>query len=583
MLSHLVIRNFAIIEHLEIPFKAGFTVLTGETGAGKSIIIDALNLLLGGRASTEVIRTDEDQAVVEGVFEPSAATLARVNAQLDERGIEPCEGQLVIRRIVSRNGRNKVFINGSLTTVGVLAELAHGLVDISGQHEHYSLLNPEGHAALVDSFACHDDLRHQMAQAFEQVASLRREQDALAKQLRERANRIDFLRYQLQEIDGLKLRAGEDEALEQELLTLRHAEKIQTSGLRALALCEDGEPSVAQQISEASGLLTRLIPVDERFGQLAARLDEALILVEDTARELRSRVMHMDCDPGRLDQVISRQEQIRRLARKHGMTCAEILERAQQMRQELDRLEHAEAHFSRLDRALEQAERAAFRCALALSSARRQAACALERAVEAQLGDLNMARTRFVVRFDQASLPTLEAALERWRQDPQVAALISALGPEGFDQVELLMAANVGEEPRPLARIASGGELSRVMLVIKSAMADRDAIDTYVFDEVDTGIGGSTADMVGLKIQGASIDHQVLCITHLPQIASRADQHYVVEKRLVQGRTQSTIRPLSDAERVEEIARMLGGTRVTDRTIAAARELIHLVPAQRVA
>lgn len=583
MLSHLIIRNFAIIEHLEIPFKTGFTVLTGETGAGKSIIIDALNLLLGGRASTEIIRTDEERAIVEGIFEPAPRTMTRINAMLEARGIDPCDEQLVIRRIVSRSGRNKVFINGSLTTASVLSEVASGLVDISGQHEHYSLLNPDGHIELLDEFAQLHDQSALMRQDYEALASLRREQEQLTRQLRERANRIDFLRYQLEEIQSLKLRPGEDESLEQELGVLRHAEKIQDASLRALALCEDSPSSAAQQLSEASGLLARLVPFDPEFETLSNRLEEACIQVEELARDLRQRVTHLDCDPRRLDSVIERLEHIKRLRRKHGSSVVEILERAAQMSHELDRLEHAEAHCNRLEQAIDLAARTAFERAHTLSQARRKAAYELEQALETQLADLNMARTRFVIRFELPVLPSLQQSLKSWRQDPQTVQCIERLSARGFDELEFLIAPNLGEEPKPLARIASGGELSRVMLVMKSAMAERDPVDTYIFDEVDTGIGGSTADMVGLKIRDASLNHQVICITHLPQIASCCDHHYVVQKQISNDRAQSTIRPLSESERVDEVARMLGGTRVTDKTIAAARELIHIVPLERCA
>ncbi len=571
MLTHLIIRNFAIIEHLEIPFKNGFTVLTGETGAGKSIIIDALNLLLGGRALTDVIRTDEESAVVEGVFVPGEAQLTRINAQLEERGIEAFEDQFMVRRIVSRSGRNKVFVNGSLTTVSVLAELAAGLVDISGQHEHYSLLDPERHVDILDDFAELEDLRSRARDSYTRVSTIRSELGRIKRNIRERANRIDYLRFQLGEIEQARLSPGEDVEIEDELGVLRHAEKIQDAGRQALTLVYEAEHSAAQQLSEAAGVLMRVSQHDERMGTFSEQVEELQIALEEIAREMCSHVMDIEADPNRLNALIERHEDIRRLKRKHGECIEEILATASHMRQELEELEGAEERGGHLEQELIEAEYEAFKLARRLSRARREAARLLEQCVEQELGDLNMARTRFIVNFSPAELPSEEAFLEQTASDDGGAI---SLGTKGFDEVEFLISPNLGEDPKALAKIASGGELSRVMLVMKSALMDRDLVDTYIFDEVDTGIGGSTADMVGSKIQKTSQDHQVLCITHLPQIASRSDHHYMVEKLLVDGRTQSTIRPLDEQERIEEVARMLGGARVTSTTREAAREMI---------
>lgn len=583
MLSHLVIRNFAIIEQLSIPFHQGFTVLTGETGAGKSIIIDALNLLLGGRAAAEVVRTDESEAVVEAIFEPAPRTLAALNTRLEAFGIPTGEeGQLVIRRIVSRSGRNKVFINGSLTTVGTLAQATAGLIDISGQHEHYSLLDPEGHIDILDAFAGQEPLRQEMGAAFGEVARVRREMRAIREGVRERASRIDFLRFQLEEIAQANLKVGEEEELQQELDRLRHAEKIQDAGKRALALVYEADQSAAQQLSEASGLLMRIAAYDQGLAKLSDRLEEIHILAEETARDLRHRLMEVDSDPRRLDKIIERMEQIKRLKRKHGADIANIIDNGERMRIELDRLENAEERGQQLDAELVAAQSVAFKLARKLSKGRREAARRMEVALEGELADLNMARTKFHVDFQPAELPSEQALLAAEDGaadedgDDGEAQMVGRLGPHGFDVVEFLIAPNVGEAPKGLGKIASGGELSRIMLAMKSVLVERDAISTYIFDEVDTGIGGSTADMVGEKIAKTSATHQVLCITHLPQIASRSHHHYLVEKSLVNGRTQSIIRPLDTEERVNEVARMLSGTRVTSRTLEAAREMLGL-------
>jgi DNA repair protein RecN (Recombination protein N) len=564
MLSHLVIRNFAIIEHLEIPFHDGYTVLTGETGAGKSIIIDALNLLLGGRASTDVIRSDEDEAVVEAIFAPKKDTLDEINARLEAEGIET-GAELVVRRIVSRSGRNKVFVNGGLSTVSALGEVTHGLVDISGQHEHYSLFDIAEHVEMLDGFADVVGLRGQMDQTFALVADLRRKLSRIQNNVQERLNRIDFLRFQLEEIDHAELDADEDEELKAELQTLKHAEKIVDATKQAAYLCFEGNSAAGAQLAEAVDHLTKASQWDPQLAELAARIEEARIGVEDVARELASHNRDLDSDPARLDNIVERLELIKRLKRKHGAAdVAMILGKAENMRTELHELENAEERGGEMEQQLEVARKEALAIGYKLSKKRRKAAEALEEHIERELCDLNMKHTRFVVNFEPAELPKADALEEAELR----------LGASGFDQIEFLIAPNAGEEPRPLAKIASGGELSRIMLAFKSVLVDRDSVETYVFDEVDTGIGGQTADIVGVKIKRTADSHQVLCITHLPQIASRSDHHYLVEKLLDDGRTRSRIRPLDEEERVEELARMLGGTRVTAKTRDAARELL---------
>lgn len=567
MLSHLIIRNFAIIDFLEIPFYQGSTVLTGETGAGKSIIIDALNLLLGGRASTDVIRSDEEEAVVEAIFSPRPARLSAINARLSEEGIATGK-DLVVRRILTRSGRNKVFVNGSLSTVGTLAELTRGLVDISGQHEHYSLFDVNRHIAMLDSFAHVDELSEKMAARYAEVAAIQRKLATIRQNVRDRLNRIDFLRYQLGEANGINLEPGEDDALQAEMTRLKHAEKITDATYRAADLCYEGNDSAASQLSEAIGLLQQASQWAEPLSELADRLEVARINVAEVARELARHNSELDADPARYDAVVARLELIKRLGRKFGVVGVDmILQHISGLRAELHDLENAEELGGQLELDLKKARRQAFEVAHKLSAARRDAAERLQNRLETELADLNMKNTRFAVSFEPAALAP---NFERFDADPDAPTLTAT----GFDRVEFLIAPNAGEEPRPLARIASGGELSRIMLAFKTVLVERDAIETYVFDEVDTGIGGQTADVVGAKISATAAAHQVLCITHLPQIASRSDHHYLVEKLTQDGRTHSHIRPLDPEQRVEELARMLGGTRVSAKTLDAARDLL---------
>ena len=581
MLSHLVIRNFAIIERLEIPFREGYTVFTGETGAGKSIIIDALNLILGGRASTDVIRTDEEEAAVEGIFEVDGERLDRINGILDEQGIETAE-ELLIRRRVRHNGRNKVFINGSLSTVTTLREVTRGLVDISGQHEHYSLMDAEGHLDIVDRFADLDEQRRQMAEAYDRVREIRGELEELQGDVRERLNRVDFLEYQLSEIDDAGLEPGEEQQLE-EFDRLKHAEDIGESAEQALQICYGGNNSAVEKLDIGLNHLRKAARHDSALEELVERLEEAKIEAEELSLELQGYLQDVEIDPSRLDQVVERLDLISRLERKHEAgSIEELLRRAGEMREEIDRLRNAEARTGELKSKLEDAEREAFRIARSLSEERREAAVRLRERVEAELDDLNMENTRFIPEFEPAQVPDPDSELQEHITHEEEASnsgqqsLLETLtlSERGFDEVEFRIAPNLGEEPRPLGKIASGGELSRIMLAIKSVLMERDEVDSYIFDEVDAGIGGTTADVVGAKIERTAESHQVVCITHLAQIASRSDHHYRVEKTEKQGRTQSTVEALNDQERIEEIARMLAGTNVSGKTREAAQELL---------
>lgn len=577
MLSHLVIDNFAIIDRLELPFESGYTVVTGETGAGKSIMVDALNLLLGGRASTDVIRTDEDEAGVEGIFEPGEQRLATINRRLDDQGIDTGD-ELIVRRRVRRNGRNKVFINGSLSTVSTLQEITNDLVDISGQHEHYSLLDTAGHLDLVDLFGDLGERRDEMQTTFDRLESLAGQLDELQSDEQERLNRIDFLEYQLDEIEELGLEPGEGEALQQEFDRLKHAESIGESVGTALELTYEGNRSAAELLSDAVGHLRDAARHDEELSALGDELEDARITAEEIARQLQSYSSDLEVNPSRLDTVVGRIDDLQQLQRKHGVeTAEELLGVADDMREEILRLKNAEQRGEELKEKLREQKAQAYDTARALSQARREAAETFAAQVERELSDLNMEETEFTVDITPEALPPEELSADQigvrgaanLADDPVVE-----LTDRGFDDVEFVIAPNPGEEARPLAEIASGGELSRIMLAIKSVLVDRDSVETYVFDEVDTGIGGTTAEVVGRKIRRTADSHQIICITHLAQIASLADQHYRVTKEKRDGRTHSTVTPLDEEERVEEIARMLGGERATPKTRQAAEDML---------
>ncbi len=566
MLSHLVIRNFAIIDALELSLGEGFSVLTGETGAGKSIIINALHLLLGGRASAELVRAGEDEAVVEGIFEPVGEVRERLNHALALRGMETGD-QLIVRRIVHREGRNKVFLNGCATRVSVLRELARGLVDISGQHEHYSLLDITRHVTYLDAFAGLTEDAGRVAEVVEQLQGLNREVRSLQQGERARLAQIDFLRFQLQEIDEAELEPGEEETLFREAQRLRNAEQLAEVAFGACDLLYEGESAVVDVVSEMCGRLARAARTDDQLAQAVEMLESARIQLSEAAVELRTYTEDLESDPRRLEQVSQRLTRLDRLKRKHGESVEVVLEVGEQMRAELEELEGAEMRVESAQERSEALTRVALAQARTLSERRKKASKRLQTLVEAELSQLGMQGCVFRVQI-------VHRQLEGGVTEETALATASALTSAGIDEVEFLIAPNRGDIARPMAKIASGGELSRIMLAIKSVLLRGDPVETYVFDEVDTGIGGRTAEVVGRKIRDVSCSRQVICITHLPQIASFADWHMVVEKTHLTDRTVSSVRTLTHHERVAEVARMLGGLTITQKTLDHAEEMI---------
>jgi DNA repair protein RecN (Recombination protein N) len=566
MLTHLVIRNFAIIDHLELPLAEGLTVITGETGAGKSILVDALNLLLGGRASLEVIRAGAEEAVVEGIFEPCAELLGRLNSALTLQGIEVAE-QVIVRRIVSRSGRNKVFVNGCATRLDTLRVVTRGLVDISGQHEHQSLLEPSRHVEFLDAFAGLTEDRLAVAEGVARLRALGREVEELQRGERARLTQLDFLRFQLKEIDEARLDASEEESLAQECQRLRHAERLSEVALSAYHSLYEAERSAVDVVSEVCSRLERAVRFDARIGKLQEGLESARIVLSEVASDLRDYAEGVEADPMRLLALTERQDLIDRLKRKHGDSVAKVLVHAEEMRRELGELESAE---SRVEEALTERasiQRVVMAQARTLSERRKRAARRLEELVVGELGQLGMGGCKFEVQIVH------KAEGGEVTQDVHKASA-AGLNLAGIDEVEFLIAPNLGEPPRSMARIASGGELSRIMLAIKGVLLRSDIVETYIFDEVDTGIGGRTAEIVGRKIKDVSRSRQVVCITHLPQIAAFADWHVLVEKRNLVDKTVSSLRLLDPRERVREVARMLGGVTLTQRTLDHAEEMI---------
>ncbi|MFZ4738770.1 MAG: DNA repair protein RecN [Bradymonadia bacterium] len=560
MLSSLTIRDFAIIDRVTLELGPGLTVITGETGAGKSILINALNLVLGGRATTEVVRTGAESATVEAVFDPGEAPELR--ARLAEAGVE-AEGPLIVRRVLARNGRHRIFLNDVPVTLSTLAQVTAGLVDISGQHEHYSLLRTEFHLDLLDRMAGHGALRAEVAAAHAAQADVEARLEALLTAQRQKGERLEVLRFQQSELEAAGLKdPNEEDTLDAERRLLRNAEKLRVASQQAESALYADDGAAVERLSRAARSIRELAEVDPTLAPVAQDLDAAAALAEEAARTLGAYARRVHADPERLEQVESRLALLSKLRRKYGATLAEVLARRDALRDELSTLEHADEAIDALEKGRAKAASETAKRARKLTKARRDAGEKLGSSIQGELADLGMGRAVIQVRIEPLSRG---AGLEA--DDLVVSA-------RGADKVELLLSANPGEPPQSLARIASGGELSRFMLAVKRVIAERDSVGTYVFDEVDTGVGGPTAEAIGRKLRAVSGQRQALCITHLPQIAAMGDAHLHVEKRIEGDRTYSEVVTLEANDRVEELARMVGGATVTETTRALAREML---------
>ncbi len=562
MLKELNIKNFAIIDQLRVEFSPGLCVLTGETGAGKSIVVDALNLALGERASADLIRTGCPEAVVEAAFELNGRGTKEITAVLAEQGIEMDSGEdLIVRRVLSAAGKNKIYINGSLANLATLSRLGASLADIHGQHEHQSLLSLEHQREMLDSFGGLAQLRDDLSRSYRRLQEVCEELAALEQGERDRAQREDLLRFQKSEIEAAMLKPGEDALLANEQKLLANAEKIAGLARAADEALYAGDGSVLSGLKKAMTGLREIAAIDNRLAQALELCEAGRAQIEEVAREVSAYADGVEFDPERLEQIGDRLDTIQKLKKKYGGSIEEIAEFGRKASAELDRMEHSAEEIERLKREIDGAKAGLTALAQELTRKRKTSARELEKKVEAELGHLGMKKTAFSVGVTQEpGDDTLDG---------------KKLGPHGADRVEFLIAPNPGEEPRPLARIASGGELSRIMLALKTILVEGDSIPTLVFDEVDAGIGGAVAEEVGKKLKRVAARRQVFCITHLPQIASMATSHYGVSKAVKKDRTSTEVRLLEKNERVNEIARMLGGKTITDATLRHAEEMIE--------
>jgi DNA repair protein RecN (Recombination protein N) len=562
MLVQLTISNFAIISHLDINFKSGLNILSGETGAGKSIIINAVNLILGGRASADLIRSGSNEARVEALFSlPEHPFLSEL---LSELGL-PFQGELLIRRTLSREGRNKIRINDAMVTLQTLSKIGATLISISGQHEHQLLLRPDNHIYLLDDFGGLTPERLELNESFGQYQSLKQELRRLERGIKEDKERQELTIFQMKEIESAQIKEGEDTLLEEERRRLRHAEELRESVAESYQLLYEKGDSVLSDISHCIKRMEKGAELDRRLGSVKEALVKAKVELEETALELRDLRKTITADPSRLDDVEDRLQLLKRLKRKYGPSLEDVRRFRDKLSLMVDNLDQRQAALERTLGTLKDKERDIIGRATLLSKKRKRVADALEKSVKSEMDLLDMGGTQFEVRFHMQGTVAGE--------DPEGA--MREIDVDGQDKVEFMLSPNVGEELRPLSRIASGGELSRIMLATKTILARTASVETLVFDEVDSGIGGATAEVVGEKLQSLAAYHQILCISHLPQIASKGRTHFLVKKRVKEKRTQTIISELDAEARVKEIARLLGGKVVSREALAHAREMMR--------
>ena len=549
MLSLLHIENIAVIESADISFDQGFNVLTGETGAGKSIVIDAISAILGERAYRDMIRTGTSKASVRAVFAdvPELPWFA-------DNGVE-YDAETVIQREIYLDGKNICRVNGSLVSVSILRKLGIQLINIHGQHDSASLFDEENHLSFLDAFGDNETLRTDYAERYEAVSGLRREIDRMSMDEGEKLRRMETLKYQIAEIEKAELEAGEDDALEERRKLLQNAEKLSNGMDEAVECLYGGDDSdgAAGLLAQAEYALARLSRFTEAFVELHEKVNDLKYQVQDVAEEVRDARDDLSYSADELEEIESRLDVIHKLRRKYGVTCADILEYLEKAKKELDEIEFADDHLERLKKKLKAAEKAAWDAAFALRENRKTTAEAMSARILTELAQLDMPRVQFSCEFTETELSA-----------------------KGADAVAFYMSANAGEALKPMSKVASGGELARIMLAMKNVLAEKDQVNTLIFDEVDTGVSGRAAQKVAEKLRSVAQHKQVLCVTHLPQLAALANTHLLIAKSERDGRTYTSVTPLDIEGRKKELARIIGGTNITETTLKSAEEMLRI-------
>ena len=549
MLSLLHIENIAVIDRADISFDQGFNVLTGETGAGKSIVIDAISAILGERAYRDMIRTGTNKASVRAIFTgvPELSWFA-------DNGVE-YDPETVIQREIHLDGKNVCRVNGSLVSVSILRKLGMQLINIHGQHDSATLFDEDNHLTFLDAFGDNEALRTAYTEKFEAVAKLRREIDKMTMDESEKLRRMETLRYQIAEIEKADLEAGEDEALEERRKILQNAEKLSNGMDTAVECLYGGDESdgASGLLAQAEYALARLAKFSDAFSEMHDRVADLMYQVQDVAEAVRDARDDLSYSADELEQIESRLDVIHKLRRKYGVTCEDILAYLDKAKKELDDIEFADDHLERLKKKLKKAEKEAWDAAKELRKNRRETSVIMAERILTELAQLDMPRVQFTCQFTETELTA-----------------------NGADAVAFYMSANAGEALKPMSKVASGGELARIMLAMKNVLAEKDQVNTLIFDEVDTGVSGRAAQKVAEKLRSVAAHKQVLCVTHLPQMAALAHTHLLIAKSERDGRTYTTVTPLDLEGRKKELARIIGGTNITETTLKSAEEMLRL-------
>ncbi|MDI6741518.1 MAG: DNA repair protein RecN [Smithella sp.] len=555
MLNELSIKNFAIIDELRVSFDEGLNVLSGETGAGKSIIIGAVSLLLGDRATTDMIRAQADTATVEAVFD--IASNQRLREKIASMGFSDSD-ELIIRRVISHTGKNRAFINGQAATLTNLAAVSELLINICGQHEHQVILDAENHMDILDEYGGCMPARNEYEAIYNQYQQIRDRMEKLRDLNRSRAEKADLYQFQLKEILDINPQPAEDSALADEKKVLVNAQKLKDCANRAYDLLYGEKDSAMVKLKEVENKVKEIKKIDAGLKITESDIEGNLINLQEAALSLRDYGHNLYFDSGRLEAIEERMDSLNRLKRKHGGSLESVLLKKQEIDDALKTVSSLQEELEKLAKEEEKIKENLREKALTLSRARNNASRNLQSAVDEEIHELNMSQAAFHVHFKTIA-----------------GADMTFFGPRGGDEIEFYLAANKGEEAKPLNRIASGGELSRIILAMKNVLARTGSVSSIVFDEVDNGIGGAVAEIVGRKLKEVSADHQVICITHLPQIACFGDKHLFVSKKIVKERTVTSVEEIDGTRKIEEISRMLGGVNVTDTTRKHAREMLH--------